>query len=315
MNINMPRIKQSVAFALLPLSLIYLPATAASTDCDEPSVVAESTSTEKSTLPEKLATAGCKIKHVFQSRIRYRKMTEPVEMTVGSPPMVSDDTGTPGDHKWEINLTANGDFAGKTHRIEAPLLDLNYGIGDAVQLKVEVPYVFLAKQDDNAVDPQDVLHAHGVGDATVGVKYRFYDNKDSGLSWALYPQLRFRTPGANRTVSGDKTVAILPLILTREFEKASITVNAGIEHADASRLFASAGAGMRLSDQVALLGEIAGNNLNAHDERQILLNLGVRRKLSETRSVSASIGHDLHTGGNQPLHRYFSVSFQQLIGD
>ena len=32
-----------------------------------------------------------------QSRIRRKKEEEPVEMTVGAPPMVTDDTDTPGD--------------------------------------------------------------------------------------------------------------------------------------------------------------------------------------------------------------------------
>jgi len=36
---------------------------------------------------------------------------EPVEMVVGSPPMVSDDTGTPGNGNWEINVVVDGDVS------------------------------------------------------------------------------------------------------------------------------------------------------------------------------------------------------------
>ena len=299
----------------MPLWVACLPASAAAEACADTKAESSASGSEKQPLSEKVANVTCAIKHVFQSRVRYRKTAEPVEMTVGSPPMISDDTGTPGDRKLEINLIAQGDFAGKTHRIEAPLLDMNYGIGELVQLKLEIPYVHLASQDADAADPQSAMRAHGVGDSTFGVKYRFYDDKDNGLSFALYPQVRFRTPGANRAVSEQKTVVILPLIMTREFEKASITLNAGLEHGDNSRVFASFGAGTRLTDQLALFGEIAGTNLNARDERQILLNVGVKQKLSETRSIAASIGHDIHAGGDQPLHRYFLVSFQQLFGD
>ena len=311
----MPHFKKKFACALLPLWAACLPASAASDACKDNVTASATGGSEKETVGEKIAEVTCVIKHVFQSRVRYRKTVEPIEMTVGSPPMMSDDTGTPGDHKLEMNFIAQGDYAGDTHRIDAPLLDMNYGLGELIQLKLEIPYVHLVSKDANAADPQSVTRAHGVGDSTFGVKYRFYDDKESGLSFALYPQVRFRTPGANRAVSDQKTVVILPLLMTREFEKASITLNAGVEHGDNSRLFASFGAGTRLSDQLAVFGEIVGTNLNARDERQILLNVGVKRKLSETRSIAASIGHDIHAGGDQPLHRYFLVSFQQLFGE
>ena len=66
---------------------------------------------------------------------------EPVEMVVGSPPMVSDDTGTPGNGNWEINVVLAGDISKDSKAFELPLLDINYGIGDRLQLKYEVPYV------------------------------------------------------------------------------------------------------------------------------------------------------------------------------
>ena len=256
----------------------------------------------------------CAIKHMFQSRIRRYKETEPVEMTVGSPPMQSDDTGTPGPGNWEINVAISGELAGAEHRIEAPLLDINYGIGEDVQLKFELPYVLQAQMADTGADDGDVERAHGVGDAILGLKYRFYDNKTNGLSLALYPQIKFRTPGANRRVSAEKTTWIVPAILTREFEKFSITANAGVEFADERRYFASIGAGLRATDRVALLAEIAGRNLNAHDEKILLLNVGLRSKLSESQSVSASIGHDIYAGGEQKRQAYFTLAFQQLFG-
>jgi hypothetical protein len=61
---------------------------------------------------------------------------EPVEMVVGSPPMVSDDTGTPGNGNWEINVVLAGDISKDSHAFELPLMDVNYGIGDRLQLKI-----------------------------------------------------------------------------------------------------------------------------------------------------------------------------------
>ena len=44
-------------------------------------------------------------------RIRRKPPEEPVEMTAGSPPLVIDDTGTPGPGNWELNLVFAGDLS------------------------------------------------------------------------------------------------------------------------------------------------------------------------------------------------------------
>ena len=112
-------------------------------------------------------------------------------MTVGSPPMQSEDSDTPGDGNWEINLALGADWNGDGHRVEFPVADVNYGLGDRVQLTLELPYV---SQREAASDEAPAVHAHGAGDATLGLKYRFYDNADRGISMALYPQWRVRAP-------------------------------------------------------------------------------------------------------------------------
>jgi hypothetical protein len=261
---------------------------------------------------EKTSGVICAIKVIFQSRIRRRKDTEPVEMTVGSPPMQTDDTETPGPNNWEVNFVFDGEFGGGEHRIEAPLLDVNYGMGDRVQFKYEVPYVFARTASPVGAGS---VSANGVGDSIFGVKYRFYDNNDTGLSFAIYPQIQFRTPGGSHGVSDGKTQLILPIIMTREFEHFSITADAGVEVSAAERrYFASFGVGRRLTDHVALLAEIAGTDLNATDEKRVLLNFGLRRKITDTQSLSGSLGHDIYAGGDQHGQTYFSISYQKLFG-
>ena len=121
---------------------------------------------------------------------------EPVEMVVGSPPMVSDDTGTPGNGNWEINVVLAGDISKDSKTFELPLLDINYGIGDRLQLKYEVPYVVTCNSRFDENGKRTTEQASGVSSSNVGVKYRFYDNDRSGLSLAVYPQVEFRTPGS-----------------------------------------------------------------------------------------------------------------------
>jgi hypothetical protein len=298
-----------MALALAPLTAAH----AADTVAQEKNACKQQEQ-QKGTV-EKTSAVVCAIKLIFQSRIRRRKDTEPVEMTVGSPPMQSDDTETPGPNNWEINLVMHADLAGGERRIEMPTLDVNYGLGDTLQFKYEVPYVFARQPQPNASGATTLADARGIGDSIFGVKYRFYDDKDAGLSLAIYPQVEFKTPGAGSSVSEGPTSLILPVIVTREFEHASITANAGLEtSAGEHHYFASFGVGTRLTDHVALLAEIVGTNLNAADEKHVLLNFGVRRKISDTQSISAALGRDVYAGGDQREHTYFTFAYQKLFG-
>jgi len=254
----------------------------------------------------------CAVKVAFQSRIRHKKGEEPVEMIVGAPPMVTDDTDTPGANNWEINLGMHSESGGGEHRIEIPTIDVNYGIGDKLQITYEVPYAFV-KVNDDATGGSTT--ANGFGESIFGAKYRFYDNKDTGLSFAIYPQLEFRTPGSSKRVAENATGFILPLMITKEFEHFAIGANLGAEFSGGDqRLFASFGAGRRLTDHTALLAEIAGTDLNDPDEKRVLLNVGFRHKLSETQSFSGSIGHDVFAGGGQARQTYVSLTWQMDIG-
>ena len=254
----------------------------------------------------------CAVKSAFQSRIRHKKADEQVEMTIGSPPMVTDDTDTPGDGTWEINLGLHTESGGGERRIEIPTIDVNYGVGDAVQLKYEVPYTFLRTTDPATGDSQS---ANGFGESLFGVKYRFYDNKDAGLSFAIYPQVEFRTPGGNRFIAPSGTGFVLPIIMTKEYEHFAIGANLGAEFTGGSNnVFASFGGGWRLSDRTAMFTELAGDNLNSADEKRIALNIGLRHKISDKNSISGSIGRDVYAGGDQSDQTYFTLVWQIDIG-
>jgi len=264
---------------------------------------------------DKTSALICAVKVMFQNRIRRKSDTEPVEMIVGSPPMQTDDTDTPGAGNWEINFVVHGDLAGREHRIEGPVFDINYGVGDRLQFTYELPYVWQAELQSASLGDR-LVQARGVGDSTLGVKYRFYDSQDTGLSFAFYPQIEFRTPGGNRDVSEGATALVVPLIMTREFEHGSIGAQVGAEMtAHDHRYFASFGAGKRASRNVALMAEIAGTDLNASDEKRVLLNFGVRRKLNATQTFSAALGRDIYAGGDQRRNSYVSFAYQKQFGD
>lgn len=258
----------------------------------------------------------CQLRRVFQNRIRNKPDAEPVEMTVGSPPMISDDTDTPGPGIWEVNLVLDGAWSRDRRSFETPLVDLNYGIGERLQLKYEVPYALEHSTESDATGERIRVSERGVGDSIVGLKYRFYDDEDRGFSLGIYPQVRFRTPGARRALSAGGTSFILPLLLTKEFESFSITADLGIERStleDHSDYFASVGLGTRITDRLAVMVEIAGESLRDPDARRCIVNLGLRRKLNDKQAVLASIGHDLHAPGTPSA--YVTLAYQRVFGD
>ncbi len=52
----------------------------------------------------------------------------------GGPPMITDDSGTPGSGRWEINLATAFEHRAGGSSFDVPAIDLNYGIGNHLQL-------------------------------------------------------------------------------------------------------------------------------------------------------------------------------------
>src|SRR5579871_3950080 len=88
----------------------------------------------------------------------------------GGPPLLTDDPGTPGNENFEINVG----FAAERHPTEriynAPLFDINYGLGSRIQLKYETPLVIYGT--DGAPTKS------GWGNSLAGLKWRFFQNEN-----------------------------------------------------------------------------------------------------------------------------------------
>jgi hypothetical protein len=105
----------------------------------------------------------------------------------GGPPLLTDDPGTPGNRNWEINIASTYFWSMGEREIQAPLLDINYGLGDRLQLKYQVPYLF---DSDNGGS-----FRAGVGNSLVGVKWRFYEQSgEKGWHISTYPQAELNNP-------------------------------------------------------------------------------------------------------------------------
>ena len=148
-------------------------------------------------------------------------LTFSVAHAQGGPPMITDDPGTPGDGHWEINIASLVTRSSDGDSYQLPLIDLNYGWGDRIQLKYEVPWVLDRNSDDSIA---------GLGNSLLGVKWRFYDAGPSGWQISTYPQVEFNYPASGsprRGLADSGTSYLLPAEFERSYENFGVNFELG----------------------------------------------------------------------------------------
>jgi hypothetical protein len=101
------------------------------------------------------------------------------------PPFRTDDPETPGNKHWEINFGWIGDRNPGSGNYQIPDFDINYGLGDRIQLKYELPIAIEEARPlpASAAGPaQEGLVLVGLGESLMGVKMRFYEHA-TGDKW------------------------------------------------------------------------------------------------------------------------------------
>lgn len=145
------------------------------------------------------------------------------------PPFRTDDPETPGNRRWEINYGWIGDRNPGQGNYSLPDFDINYGLGDRIQLKYELP---IALHESRVADDGGRTAA-GPGQSLLGVKWRFfqrmpapgipqvYDEGDPEplFSFSTYPQLSLNNPtsSVHRDVVAPGPQLLLPLEANARF--------------------------------------------------------------------------------------------------
>lgn len=136
----------------------------------------------------------------------------------GGPPLLTDDSDTPGDGNWEINVATTFEGARSDYLLAFPYFDINYGLGDRIQLKVEMPWV---------KEPGEPL-ANKFDNITFGVKYMALDEDSDGVFLSFYPQpiISF-----NPEDSGKKRAygIILPIAASKQILKTGVNFQGGYQ--------------------------------------------------------------------------------------
>ncbi len=97
----------------------------------------------------------------------------------GGPPFRTDDPETPGNEHWEINFGWIGDRNPADGAYQVPDFDINYGLGDRLQLKYELPIAIEEIRPLPATYGAPAQAGHviaGLGESLLGIKWRFYEH-------------------------------------------------------------------------------------------------------------------------------------------
>jgi hypothetical protein len=141
----------------------------------------------------------------------------------GGPPYYTNDPGTPGHLNWEINFGYMPFLYSDQSVSHTPDVDINFGVGDRIQLTYENAWLRV-KIPKSATE-------YGLGQSNPGVKWRFYDAGESGLSISVFPQAFLNNPNdaVRRGITPASEGFLLPFEFSRKFGPVDVDYEIGYE--------------------------------------------------------------------------------------
>jgi hypothetical protein len=141
----------------------------------------------------------------------------------GGPPFYTTDPGTPGNLNWEINLGYMPFFYSNQSVSHVPDLDMNFGIGDRIQLTYESAW--LRVQDPGSATK------FGLNQTNVGVKWRFLDHGEDSLNISIFPQVFVNNPGdaVRRGITPAADTYLLPMEFSKKLGPVDVNYEVGYE--------------------------------------------------------------------------------------
>jgi hypothetical protein len=193
------------------------------------------------------------------------------------PPFQTNDPGTPGSGNWEINLAAAPVFTRGASSWEVPQIDMNFGLGERIQLTFEVPYVIQTGSG--------TARATGWSNAFPGIKWRFLDQGEDGWQASVFPQLETRgsAQAEREQIVGPATRVLLPVEVTHKLGPLDVDMEVGVyapkngvqEH------IVGLVAGRSISDRLDMAFELFNDHASGAPPNQTTLDFGGRYKFSD----------------------------------
>jgi hypothetical protein len=208
-----------------------------------------------------------------------------------------------------VNLAFTAEKLESQQSFEAPLLDINYGVGERIQLKFELPWIFL--------DQEGAGSKNGLGNSQLGVKWRFLDQASHELDLSIYPQVEFNNPtsSAQRGLVDEGSAWTLPLQVEKGLGPISINLEVGyvvLEEED-EWLYGLA-FGYSPFDSLELLAEAHGVAQSDFGDDELVLQAGCRWTVHSNVTLLAAAGRGIRHPEEGELQFVAYLGVQVLFG-
>jgi hypothetical protein len=226
------------------------------------------------------------------------------------PPYLTNDPGTPGNGNWEINLASMTTRSAGVTQWQIPQIDLNYGLGDRIQLTYEIPYVI----QSGGGEPQ----ASGWSNAFPGIKWRFLDQGEGGWQMSAFPQ--YETPGSTsaqrKGIAEEGSRFLLPFEVAKSLGPLDLDFEAGyyFAHRGPEERILGFVAGHRFTPRLELDVELYNDHAMGAEPNFTTLDLGGRYRLGRGFILLFMAGRSVaHSSGQIDFMSYLGV--QILLSD
>jgi hypothetical protein len=226
------------------------------------------------------------------------------------PPFLTNDPGTPGNANWEINIASMQTIEHGVSTYQVPQIDVNFGVGDRVQLTYEVPYVIETRDGAPTMS--------GWGNAYPGVKWRFFDQGEGGWQLSTFPQ--FETAGSadaqRRGIAEPGQRLLLPLEVAKAVGPYTLNFEAGYylpRHGLEERILGFV-AGTQVTPRLELNGELYNDHVMGSPE-VTTLGFGGRYKLHRGFLLLFMAGRSLDGNGPGQVQFMGYLGVQILLSD
>ena len=135
--------------------------------------------------------------------------------------MITDDPGTPGNGKWENNFAIVFEHRSGETGYDIPEIDLNYGVGEHIQLTLQTAPVLLKRSGQGLIG--------GPGGTEAAVKWRFLDEATSGFAMSMFPRVIFNVSQSSvrRGLAEDGTRFQIPFQAAKRFGRLHLDAEFG----------------------------------------------------------------------------------------
>jgi hypothetical protein len=221
------------------------------------------------------------------------------------PPFLTNDPGTPGQANWEINVGSMQTIARGSANYQIPQLDLNFGLGDTIQLTYEVPFVL---ESGTARPVQS-----GWGNGFPGIKWRFLDQGKDGWQMSVFPQVETGvSPSAqDRGIGAAGPRYLLPIEATKKIGPFDVDVEAGyyLHGQGPKERILGLVVGRSVNDRLELDAEVYDDRVFDAGPHSTSLDLGGRYKLARGFIALFMAGRSLDglANGQPEFIGYFGV--------